>query len=107
MTLELSDWTSDRRAAIRERAAIACQRAAARRGDAARLTELVSMIGHTFAAEATSVTRARTIVLEFAARTSFTDERLQAIQLAISEAASNAVIHPTLTGPASSACGLR
>ncbi|HET6864804.1 MAG TPA: ATP-binding protein [Solirubrobacteraceae bacterium] len=93
MTLETFDRTAERGAALRERAASACQVAAALCGDVAGLAEAVSVMGHSFAAEPTSVRRARTTVEQLAATTGVTGQRLEAIRLAVSEAATNAVMH--------------
>ena len=99
MTLETSDQAAERGAALRLRAAIACEVAAALCGDAAALADVVSVVGDSFAAEATSVPRARTTVVELAAKAGVTGERLDAIRLAVSEAATNAVMHAYPDGP--------
>lgn len=93
MTLETSDWTAERGAALRQRAANACQVAAALCSHAGGLAEVVSVTGHSLAAEPTSVRRARTTVERLAAKAGVTGQRLDAIRLAVSEAATNAVMH--------------
>ena len=93
MTLETSDQAAERAAALRLRAAIACEVAAALCGEATVSAEVVSVVGDSFAAEATSVRRARTKVERLAATAGVTGQRLDAIRLAVSEAATNAVMH--------------
>lgn len=93
MTLETSDWTAERGAALRQRAANACQVAAALCSHARGLADVVSVTGHSLAAEPTSVPRARRTVVELATTADVTGQRLDAIRLAVSEAATNAVMH--------------
>ena len=99
MTSETSHPTAQRGAALLERAAIARHVAAALCRDARGLAEAVSTVDDSFAAEAPSVTRARTTAVELAMTAGVTGERLDAIRLAISEAASNAVMHAYPDGP--------
>ena len=106
MTLETSDPNFERIAALCDRAAVArqhaaaaCRRAAAACGDAARFAEVLGVTCDSFAAEATSVARARTRVVKRAEQAGVTGERLEAIRLAVSEAASNVVIHAYPDGP--------
>jgi anti-sigma regulatory factor (Ser/Thr protein kinase) len=96
MTMEESALTVA--VALQERAAIVRRRAATLRSDAAGLATVVSDLrsrrhDRSYSAEASSVPQARAGVAAFAAQVGVTRDQLEGIQLAVSEAVSNAVMH--------------
>jgi anti-sigma regulatory factor (Ser/Thr protein kinase) len=98
ITSENSDWAAARVSALRHRAASARKQATALCGDATSLAAILDDLQSrrrecAYPAEPNSVRLARGAVAELATRVGVTGEQLDAIRLAVSEAASNVVVH--------------
>jgi serine/threonine-protein kinase RsbW/stage II sporulation protein AB (anti-sigma F factor) len=95
---ENSDSAAETVSALRDRATDARQWATTLRGAAAEPAEILNHFltrwrERTYPAEPNSIRQARDAVAELAAAAGVTGQRLDAIRLAVSEAASNAVTH--------------
>jgi anti-sigma regulatory factor (Ser/Thr protein kinase) len=98
MALENLDWAAGRVSALRDRAVRARHGAAALCDESADLAlafnDLINRRReHAYPAEPDSVRLARHAVADLAETVGITGERLDAIRLAVSEAATNAVVH--------------